>query len=589
MHCTSCGFENPEDMKFCIECGNPLKNICTDCKFENPPQSKFCGKCGKSLIKQNRKPETPGITTKQQQRDHKAIKTAQTSPDHSNREAERRQLTVMFCDLVGSTALSEQLDPEELRDLIREYQSVCAEVISRYEGRIAKYLGDGLLVYFGYPMAHEDDARRAVHTGLEIVGDMEKLDARLKKERGISLAIRIWIHTGLVVAGEMGGGDVRESLAIVGETPNIAARLEGIAEPDTVVISPATYRLIQGYFDCVYLGSHQLKGLSQPMEVYKVLHKTGVQSRLDVAITKGLTPLVGREQEVQLLLERWEQAKEGMGQVVLLSGEAGIGKSRLLQVLKEHLEGEVHTRIENICSPYYQNSSLYPVINRLQRLFEFKREDSPEEKLGKVERIMEQYDFSLEEMVPLFATLLSIPLLDRYPPLNLTPQKQKQITLETLLAWLLKETENKPVLYIIEDLHWVDPSTLEFLTLLVDQVPTAPIFTLFAYRPDFSTPWSMRSHISHITLNRLARKQVERMVKNLSGGKHLPAEVVQHVVTKTDGVPIFVEELTKMVLESDALRAVEGRYELTGPLAESAIPSTLHCQVIETQHETHAL
>jgi len=575
MKCLNCNHQNRDNAIYCKECGAKLELICPNCGNKLDIESKFCDKCGKSLTKQNQKPETPGITTKQHQKDDIEAKTTKISPDHSTREAERRQLTVMFCDLVGSTALSEQLDPEELRDVIRDYQSVCAEVISRYDGHIAKYLGDGLLVYFGYPMAHEDDAQRAVHTGLEIVGDMEKLNACLKEERGISLAMRIGIHTGLVVAGEMGGGDVRESMAIVGETPNIAARLEEIAEPDTVVISPATYRLIQGYFDCVYLGSHQLKGLSQPMEVYKVLHKTGVQSRLDVAITKGLTPLVGREQEVQLLLERWEQAKEGMGQVVLLSGEAGIGKSRLLQVLKEHLEGEVHTRIENRCSPYYQNSSLYPVINRLQRLFEFKREDSPEEKLGKVERIMEQYNFSLEEMVPLFASLLSIPLLDRYPPLNLTPQKQKQITLETLLAWLLKETENKPVLYIIEDLHWVDPSTLEFLTLLVDQVPTAPIFTLFAYRPDFSTPWAMRSHISHITLNRLARKQVERMVKNLSGGKHLPAEVVQHVVTKTDGVPIFVEELTKMVLESEILQERDGCYELTGSLPSLAIPTTL--------------
>jgi len=261
MKCLNCNHQNRDNAIYCKECGAKLELICPNCGNKLDIESKFCDKCGKSLTKQNQKPETPGITTKQHQKDDIEAKTTKISPDHSTREAERRQLTVMFCDLVGSTALSEQLDPEELRDVIRDYQSVCAEVISRYDGHIAKYLGDGLLVYFGYPMAHEDDAQRAVHTGLEIVGDMEKLNACLKEERGISLAMRIGIHTGLVVAGEMGGGDVRESMAIVGETPNIAARLEGIAEPDTVVISPATYRLIQGYFDCESMDPHQLKGL----------------------------------------------------------------------------------------------------------------------------------------------------------------------------------------------------------------------------------------------------------------------------------------------------------------------------------------
>jgi predicted ATPase len=364
-------------------------------------------------------------------------------------------------------------------------------------------------------------------------------------------------------------------MAVVGETPNIAARMQELAETDSVVVSSTTHRLIRGFFDCRELGPHILKGFSQPMEVYRVLYESRVQSRFEVAVTKGLTPLVGREQEVGLLLERWERVKEGEGQVVFLIGEAGIGKSRLVQVLKEHVAGESHTRIESRCSPYHQNSSLYPVIDYLQRLLEFRREDSPQEKLNKLESVLEQYGFSLQEMVPLFASLLSLPLPESYPSLILTPQGQKQKTLEALLAWLLKEAEKNPVLRIVEDLHWVDPSTLEFLNLLVKQVPTARIFVLFTFRPDFSPPWGASSHLTQITLNRLTWKQVEVMVEREAGGKTLPAEVVQQVVAKTDGVPLFVEELTKMVLESELLREREDHYELTGPLPPLAIPATL--------------
>jgi class 3 adenylate cyclase/energy-coupling factor transporter ATP-binding protein EcfA2 len=483
----------------------------------------------------------------------------------------------MFCDLVGSTALSEQLDPEELRDVVHSYQESCAEVIDGHDGYIAQYLGDGLLVYFGYPLAHEDDAQRAVRAGLGILEEIERLNTRLQGDIGVRLAVRLGIHTGLVVVGEMGGGERREPMAIVGETPNIAARLQGIAEPNTVVISSATYHLIQGYFACQALGSHTLKGLSKLIEVYRVLHGSGVQSSFELAVTKGLTPLVGREQELRILLERWERVKEGEGQVVLLNGEAGIGKSRLVQALKEHLAGESHVRIESRCSPYYQNSSLYPVIDHLDRLL-FRKEDSPEEKLGKLERALvgAQHAVPLQETVPLFASLLSLPLSDRYSPLNLSPQRQKQKTLEALLSWLLKEAEKQPVLRVVEDLHWVDPSTLEYLSLVVEQVPTARVFTLFTFRPDFSPPWAMRSHLTQITLNRLTRKQVEVMVERMTGGKTLPVEVVQQLVAKTDGVPLFVEELTKIVLESGLLKEEDEQYELTGPLPPLAIPSTLH-------------
>jgi class 3 adenylate cyclase/tetratricopeptide (TPR) repeat protein len=490
-------------------------------------------------------------------------------------EAERRQLTVMFCDLVGSTALPEQLDPEELREVVRAYQEVCAEAVDSHDGYIAQYLGDGLLVYFSYPQAHEDDAQRAVRAGLGIVGaihELPLLNTRLQQ----TLQVRIGIHTGLVVRGEMGGGKKRDPMAIVGETPNIASRLQGLAKPNTVVISSATYRLVEGLFECHDLGMHALKGISSPMKVYQVICESGVWSRFEVSATKGLTPLVGREQEVGLLLERWEQVKEGRGQVVLLSGEAGIGKSRLVQVLKEYVAGEAHARIESRCSPYYQNSAFYPVIDHLQQLL-FKKEDSPEEKLGKLKRALvgAQHAVPLQEAVPLFASLLSLPLPDRYPPLNLTPQRQKQKTMEALLAWLMKEAEKQPVLRIVEDLHWVDPSTLEYLSLLVEQVPTARIFTLLTFRPDFSPPWTGRAHLTQITLNRLNRTQVEVMVERVTGGKAIPAEVLQQLVARTDGVPLFVEELTKMVLESGLLTEQEGYYELTGPLPPLAIPTTL--------------
>ncbi len=310
------------------------------------------------------------------------------TPDAGLSSGERRQLTVMFCDLVGSTALSTQLDPEELRAVIQAYRETCATVIRRFEGYLAKYIGDGLLVYFGYPQAHEDDAQRAVRAGLEILAELPQLNERMRSGVGATgrspLQIRIGIHTGLVVAGEMGVGDQPEPLAIVGETPNIAARLQGLAQPNTVVISAATYHLIQGYFACADLGEREVKGIPAPMQMYQVLGESGVQGRLEVAASRGLTPLVGREQEVRVLLDRWEEVKEGAGQVVLLSGEAGIGKSRLVRVLREQIAGETRAWLECHCSPYHQNSALYPIIELLQRVLGFTREDSPEEKLAKL-------------------------------------------------------------------------------------------------------------------------------------------------------------------------------------------------------------
>jgi class 3 adenylate cyclase/tetratricopeptide (TPR) repeat protein len=498
---------------------------------------------------------------------------------------------VLFCDLVDSTALAGRLDPEDLREVVRAYQQTCATVIQRFEGHIAQYLGDGLLVYFGYPQAHEDDVQRAVQAGLGIVKAMGTLNTGLEQVRGLRLAVRVGSHTGLVVVGEIGGEgrqegpsgpaptQSRQQLAL-GETPNIAARLQGLAQPDTVVISDRTAHLVEGYFTCQSLGAQELKGLAQPLQVYRVLHASAAQTRLEVAATRGLTPLVGRASEVALLQERWAQVREGMGHVVVLSGEAGIGKSRLVQVLKEYVAGEAHTRWECRCSPYYQHTALYPIIDLSQRALRWQPEDTAEEKLAKLEQMLRQYRLPLEETMPLLAALLSVPLPDdRYPPLTLSPQRHKQKTLETILAMLLEQATAHPTLLIVEDLHWVDPTTVEWLSLVVDQVPTTSLCLLMTCRPEFQSPWGSRSYLTQMTLNRLPRTQVAQMVELLAervtGGQNFPAEVMQHLVEKSDGIPLFVEEMTKTVLESESLITDKREHARVGHVSTVAIPATL--------------
>jgi len=500
-----------------------------------------------------------------------------TSPLGTSRtpEAERRQLTVMFIDIVESTSLSTQLDPEDLREVIQAYQRVCAEVVNRFDGHIAQLLGDGLLVYFGYPQAHEDDAHRAVRTGLGILAAMGDLCTRLKQDKGLQLAVRVGIHTGLVVVGAMGGGARQEQLAL-GETPNVAARIEGLAQPNTVAISDATSRLVQGYFECQDLGAQTLRGVAEPVHVYRVLQESGAQSRLDIVSVRGFTPLVGREQEVRSLLERWGQVKDGQGQVVVLSGEGGIGKSRLVQILKDHVASEPHTRWECRSSSYYQNTALYPLTELFQRLLQWQLDETPEEKFSKLEQTLRPYRLPVEESVPLFAPLLSLSLpAHHYPPLNLSPQRQRQKTLETIVAILLELAEHQPVLFIVEDLHWTDPTTLELLNLVIDQTPTASVLVLLTCRPTFQPSWSHRSYLTELTVNHLSQPQIERMTTHVAGGKPLPKEVCIQIADKTDGVPLFVEEITKAVLESGALQDSHGQYTLTGPLASFAIPATL--------------
>jgi class 3 adenylate cyclase len=495
-------------------------------------------------------------------------------PTPRSPEAERRQLTMLFCDLADSTRLSSQLDPEDLREVVLAYQATCVEIIQRFDGYIAQYLGDGLLVYFGYPQAHEDDAQRAIRAGLGILDAMGALNTGLERAKGMRLAVRIGIHTGPVVVGTMGSGGRHEQLAL-GETPNLAARLQSLAAPDTVAISDTTHQLVQGYFRCDDLGSPSLKGVETPMRVYRVMEESTAQSRLDVAGTTGLTPLVGREHEVGLLQERWAQSRDGLGQVVLLSGEAGIGKSRLVRVLTERVADEGVPWLTLRCSPYHTNSAFYPVIEHLQRLLQWDRHETPAARLDTLEQGLRTTGLPLEDIVPLLAALLSLPVPEQYPPLTLSPQRQKQKTQEALVAWLLAETARQPVLAVWEDLHWADPSTLELLDLLLDHVPTARLLLVLTSRPEFRPPWAPRSYVTQLTLPRMPRRQSEEMVLRVTGGKPVPAEVLAQIVAKTDGIPLFIEELVKTILAAGLVQEDTGRYVLTGPLPPLAIPTTL--------------
>jgi predicted ATPase/class 3 adenylate cyclase len=485
---------------------------------------------------------------------------------------------VLFCDVAGSSALAERLDPEDLRDLLRAYQDACAEVIDRYEGRLARVVGDGLLVYFGYPQAHEDDAQRAVRAALGIVEALGWLNARLVEGQGEQLAVRLGIHTGLVVVGDMGDANRRDPQAVLGAVPNVAARLQDLAPPNGVLISAATHRLVQGFFACEPVGPQALKGMAQPLDIYRVLHESMARSRLDAAGQRGLTPLVGRHQELGVLLDRWEQVQDGLGQIVVLSGEAGIGKSRLVRQLQEHVAHDPQAWLTPCqCSPYFQHSALHPFINLLERVaLQFARDESAGQKMRKLEGFLAQYGFDLPEAVPLFADLLALPLSQGYTPVSLSAEQQRQRTLQAVVSLLLRRAARQPVLFVMEDLHWADPTTLEVLSLLVDQGPLARILALITCRPEFSAPWTGRAHVTHLTLSRLTHRQAAEMVAQVAGAKPLPAEVHAQIVERTDGVPLFVEELTRTVLESGLLRATEERLELTGPLPPLAIPATLH-------------
>ncbi len=561
VRCSKCRSDNPAGKKFCAACGTALVVLCAKCASENSAASQFCGDCGADL-------DASTVAG------HKEALVGQEVPG-----GERRQLTVMFCDLVNSTALSEQLDPEELREVIHTYQAASAEVIERLGGYIAQYVGDGLLIYFDYPFAHEDDPQRALQAALEITAVLPHLNARLRNRlevmREHSLQVRIGIHTGLVVVGEMGAGAHLDPTAIVGETPNIAARLQALAPPDSAAISSTTHKLVHGLFVCASMGSQILKGIAKPIEVYRVLGQSGARSRFEVVTRAGLIPLVDREEEMALLGRCWERTKGGQGQVVMLSGEPGIGKSRLVQEIKEQVVRDGCIQAEFRASPYHENTAYYPIIVHLQRLLDLQTSDSSQQKLAKLERKLSEYGFALSETLPPFSALLSLPEPAGYPSLTQSPQRLRQKMLELLMVWLLKESERRPVLTVWEDLHWYDPSTLEAYHLLGDQVPKARIFVLATARPEYVSQWGTRPRYTQLTLGRLQHRHSELMASEVAGRSSLPADIMQQIVVKTDGVPLFVEELVKMVMESGMLEEQRGQYELSSPLPPLAIPSTL--------------
>ena len=486
--------------------------------------------------------------------------------------AERRQVTVMFADLVGSTALSARMDPEDLREIISTYQKCVAENVQRVGGFVAKYMGDGVLVYFGYPQAHEDDAERAVRAGLELITAVNALETLA------SLQTRIGIATGLVVVGDLIGTGSAQEQAVVGDTPNLAAQLQGIAEPNTVVIAENTRKLLGNLFELQDLGAMEVKGIAEPVGAWAALRASSVESRFEALHASALTELVGREEELELLLRRWSTAKTSEGQVVLLSGEAGIGKSRLTASLMERLVSEPHMRLRYFCSPQRTDSALYPIIGQMERAAGFVHDDTAKAKLDKLDAVLAQTSTRIED-VALFAEMLSLPNDGRYPAIELTAEQRRQRTLEALTEQLAGLASQNPVLMIFEDAHWTDPTSLEAFGRTVDQIKTLPVLLILTFRPEFNAPWAGRSHVTSLALNRLGEREAAAIIARLVGNKELPADVMAEIVERTDGIPLFVEEMTKAVLEaegeSDARRTAGAV-----PSPALAVPASLHASLM---------
>ena len=561
MECPSCHIVIPDGSKFCMGCGAALATGCPSCGHGNPAGATFCLQCGQKLTADHGGPATKP-----------PIATVAPRPSQAAASAERRQLTVMFCDLVGSTALSARLDPEDMREIIGAYHHCCAEQIVKAGGFVAKYMGDGVLAYFGYPQAHEDDAERAVRGALSLIETVPKL----RTGHDAVLEVRIGIATGLVVVGDLIGEGAAGEPVIVGETPNLAARLQSAADPDSVVISAGTHSLIGGVFRCREFGPLALKGFPEPTPAWQVLSESGAESRFDALHSTSLMPIVGRQEEISLLLERWEKAKEGEGQVVLISGEAGIGKSRVTKSLRERLSHLDHVCLSYFSSPHYQTSALYPIITQLERAASITRDDTNEQKLDKLEGLLQQSKISLTETVPLMAALLSIPTGERYPPFALNPKQTKDKTFETLFARLHELCRQKPVLLVFEDIQWVDPTSLELIQLTIDRIRSLPILVVVTFRHEFIPPWPGQTHITPLSLNRLSRRQAALVVEQVAGGRHMPQEVLDQILARADGVPLFLEELTKTVLNSGLLAVENDRFTLYGPLPPLAVPATLH-------------
>jgi class 3 adenylate cyclase/predicted ATPase len=488
--------------------------------------------------------------------------------------AERRQLTVMFCDLVGSTAMSARLDPEDMREMIAAYHRCCASLIERGGGFVAKYMGDGVLGYFGYPQAHEHDAERAVRAGLAIV----EAAPTVQTAAGAPLHVRVGIATGIVIVGDLLGSGEAQEREVVGSTPNLAARLQGIAKPDTVVMAESTRKLLGELFELVDLGPQKLKGVAGTTLAFTALRESSQANRFEALHPDGLAPLVGREAECELLLRRWAKAKGGEGQVALISGEAGIGKSRLTAEFLERLPGEPHTRLRYFCSPQHTDSALYPIIGHIERAANFSRKDDAKTRLDKLEAVLSRSSMS-DEDAALLAQMLSLPNDGRYPALDLAPHQRRRRTLAALARRIEGIARETPVLMVYEDAHWADPSSLEAIGLLVDKIEDLRLLLFVTFRPEFVPPWAGRPHVTALTINRLALREVTALIDQVAGDKQLPSNIRQDIVERADGIPLFVEEMTKAVLEAEGEGAA-ARMVASAPSPTLAVPASLHASLM---------
>ena len=516
-----------------------------------------------AALRSDKSDETPAV---------EAATTSSVQSVYSEDRAERRQVTVMFSDLVGSTALSARMDPEDLREVISAYQASVANMVRRFGGFVAKYLGDGVLVYFGYPQAHEDDAERAVHAGLEAIAAVTAL------KFSVPLQTRVGIATGLVVVGDLIGSEEAQEHGIIGETPNLAARLQALAEPNTVVLAESTRKLLGNLFELQDLGPQELKGIPGPVRAWAALRPSSVEGRFEALRVGGLTELVGRQEELELLLRHWSRAKGAEGQVVLLSGEAGIGKSRLTAALLESVATEPHGRLRYFCSPQHTDSALYPIIGQIERAAGLAHDDEPRAKLDKLDAVLAQTSTPAEDAA-LLAEMLLLPNDGRYPAPDSTPEQRRQRTLEALTSQLAGLARQQPVLIIFEDVHWVDPTSLEVLGRIVDRIKTLRALLIVTFRPEFNAPWVGQSHVTSLTLNRLGEREAAAIIARLAGNKALPADVLAEIVERTDGIPLFVEEMTKAVLEAESEGAAR-RTVAAVPFSALAVPASLHASLM---------
>jgi class 3 adenylate cyclase/tetratricopeptide (TPR) repeat protein len=567
MRCSKCGTDNRETAKFCDGCGAQLQAQCTSCGTMSRAGARFCDSCGKALSASLPQP-APSATEEsisfRANIESVASALGEAAPaapaDTASLAAltggERRHLTVLFCDLVGSTAIAAHLDPEDWRETLASYHGAATEAIVRFGGHVAKYLGDGVMAYFGCPTAHDNDAERAARAGLAVLDAISKLNGHPARPK---LSARVGIDSGLVVVGAGAGSEAD----IFGDTPNIASRVQAAAEPGAVLITGATHLLVSGLFVVEASGAQQLKGLATPVELYRVIRPTGVRGRLGAA--RGLTPFVGREEELRLLLSRWERAREGEGQVAMVMGEAGIGKSRLVAEFHERIRGTPHIWMESAGEQFFENTPFHAIIEMLSQWLELQGGVNADERLERLEQALASARLKPNEAVPLIADLLQLPVGGRYPVLTLTSEQKRRRLLATLAGWVFGAARLQPLVMVVEDLHWLDPSTLELQQVLAEQGATAPLLLLHTARPEFHAQWPQRAHHTQITLNRLSVGNVRMMVAQVAAQTALSQETIAAVLERTGGVPLFVEELTRAILES-GIAKLSGR----------EIPVTLH-------------